>query len=820
MKSVFSKLIIAGLLLLFISSPSAADQSRGFKIGKIKELSHKSGKLGAYKALVIGINDYKDPKITDLKTAVNDAKEMGSLLKTKYGFSIDLLLDHQATKAAIVKKLRKLAASANPNESILIYYAGHGDLDRVLNGGWWIPWDARGGEPTTYLDNTLVQKVLSAIKARHVLLVSDSCYSGALFGQVRSLPQVIDDRFYLSLYNEKSRWGMTSGNKTPVSDAGSEGHSVFAYQLLKALRKNEKPYITTQEVYTQIASIISNNSEQMPRCQPIRNTGDQGGGFVFVAALKEESKAVTSPAPTVPKPQQITPQMELTFWQSIQNSKDPAEYKAYLAEFPDGKFAGLAKIKIRKLTPKKVVAPISADDLGRGVLNALKVKDVEKFLRFYPTKDDWQGLVSLIPPETPPKEKESVKKHTEKAIARRDVSIQKFRGSFDEVYERGTKEGVNWETAKYVSIEYKPRVEMVEIADIEFLFSSNNTKYRIKLDDCLNFKRGWLIRDRIFWAGADLPKAAAKPKLFVETNPHNARVRILNIKPKFYQGIELDNGHYHVEVSADGYESQRVWVSMSAGKDMTIDIRLKHIAVVTPVQAAGRKVRNNLGMEFIYIKPGTFMMGSPSHEKGRYNNEKQHQVTLTRGFYMQTTEVTQGQWKAVMGSNPSRFKGDDLPVEQISWNDVQEFIRRLNQREGGDKYRLPTEAEWEYACRAGRTTRFSFGDDESRLGEYAWYDGNSGSRTHPVAQKKPNAWGLYDMHGNVWEWCQDRYGDYPSGSVTDPEGPSSGSYRVIRGGSWVNEPRFVRSANRGRSYPDYRNYNLGFRLLRRTGSSP
>jgi formylglycine-generating enzyme required for sulfatase activity len=198
-------------------------------------------------------------------------------------------------------------------------------------------------------------------------------------------------------------------------------------------------------------------------------------------------------------------------------------------------------------------------------------------------------------------------------------------------------------------------------------------------------------------------------------------------------------------------------------------------------------ITNYPDMKFVYIPPGTFMMGSPPEEKGRYDRETLHEVTLTKGFYLQTTQVTQAQWKAVMGNNPSRFQGcDDCPVETVFWNDVQDFIRKLNQREGKDIYRLPTEAEWEYTARAGSTTGYCFGDDESLLSEYAWYDKNSENKTHPVATRKPNAWGLYDMHGNVWEWCEDRYGDYPSGKVTDPVGTSDGSFRVLRGGGWFS----------------------------------
>ena len=239
-------------------------------------------------------------------------------------------------------------------------------------------------------------------------------------------------------------------------------------------------------------------------------------------------------------------------------------------------------------------------------------------------------------------------------------------------------------------------------------------------------------------------------------------------------------------------------------------------AVAAKPAVPEQKITNSIGMTFLYIKPGTFMMGSPSDEPGRNSDETQHKATLTRGYYMQTTEVTQKQWQAVMGNNPSYFKncGEDCPVEQVSWNDAQEFIRRLNQKESVSGYRLPTEAEWEYAERAGTNTVYSFGDSDSQLSNYAWYAGNSGEKTHPVAQKNSNSWGLYDMHGNVWEWCQDWYGIYPTGSVTDPKGPSSGSYRVHRGGSWRSRARGCRSANCYNSTPDSRDDNLGFRLSR------
>jgi len=236
----------------------------------------------------------------------------------------------------------------------------------------------------------------------------------------------------------------------------------------------------------------------------------------------------------------------------------------------------------------------------------------------------------------------------------------------------------------------------------------------------------------------------------------------------------------------------------------------------------GETITNTLGMEFVYIEPGTFMMGSPEDEPGRRDDETLHEVTLTQGYYMQTTEVTQGQWEAVMGENPSYFDtcGDNCPIENVSWNDAQDFIDELNAM-GEGSYRLPTEAEWEYAARAGSTTAFANGEITETgdgfdpvLDAMGWYTYNSNSRTHPVAQKDPNAWGLYDMHGNVWEWVADWYEIDLSESVTDPEGPSSGANRVFRGGSWGDSAGDSRSAYRDYLYPDHSYYDLGFRLVR------
>ena len=247
-----------------------------------------------------------------------------------------------------------------------------------------------------------------------------------------------------------------------------------------------------------------------------------------------------------------------------------------------------------------------------------------------------------------------------------------------------------------------------------------------------------------------------------------------------------------------------------------------------PVEAERRDEATGLWKEIVHkktgihlrlIPAGEFDMGSPDTEQYRFIDETLHHVKISKPFYMGKCEVTQAQWKAIMGNNPSNWQGDNLPVEEISWNDAQDFLKKA-----GDGFRLPTEAEWEYACRAGSKVRWGHGDEQDKLKDYAWYIDNSDTKTHEVGTKLPNAWKLYDMHGNVYEMCSDWYGEKYfeecKDGITDPAGPENGEGRAAHGGAWSHCFISARCADREKFKPDIKNNYIGIRVALPAPTAP
>jgi formylglycine-generating enzyme required for sulfatase activity len=321
---------------------------------------------------------------------------------------------------------------------------------------------------------------------------------------------------------------------------------------------------------------------------------------------------------------------------------------------------------------------------------------------------------------------------------------------------------------------------------------------------------------------AKYPKAGAQTELIQQINKHQTRSvsekRMALLAALLVLGLMSAGG----KVAFDGYREQqhKAEAERLAFERITTEAQAR-LSKEVQSRAVGGKLEiplsSSVSAQFCFIPSGSFTMGSPSSEYGRSDDEEHVEVTLSQPFWLAKTEVTQAQWEAVIGDNPSHFNGAQLPVENVSWEDAQSFITKLNESKvlpEGWKFALPTDAQWEYACRAGQKGPYSGGS----LEVIGWYDGNSAHKTHEVGQKKPNALGLQDMHGNVYEWCADWYADTLKGGV-DPKGPESGTYPVVRGGSWDGNANYCRAAARsngtpGITYyysPGVRNDDLGFR---------
>ncbi|MBI5047341.1 MAG: SUMF1/EgtB/PvdO family nonheme iron enzyme [Deltaproteobacteria bacterium] len=589
-------------LILSLCSHSFAAEESSVTIKEKRGASSVASPDAKYHALIIGSNNYK--YLPKLKTAISDAKAVENILKSQYGFETKLLID--APRKDILSAINDFRKKLGSKDNLLIYYAGHGEFDKTADRAYWLPVEAQRDDPVDWISATDITDNIKRIASKHILIVSDSCYSGTLTrAAAGDLSTKGERNEYIKKMTERSsRTLMASGGNEPVADEGSGGHSVFASALLKSLEEfSQKNTFTAEELFhSRLKAMVAGKSEQVPEYNDIRNSGHEGGDFVFqlVSSKKEE-----------PLSAEVSEEMK-----KLQEEKE--------------------RLKKEKedLEQKKASAEIS-------------------------------------------EERKKLQKEEERLKREREELEQ-----------------------KKALMEEKKRLE----------------EERQKLEK----------------EKAEIAMAA----------PHKV-------------GEAVTSKTY---------------------KD------------------------SSTGMELVYVKGGCYQMGD-SFGDGRSNEKPIHEVCVD-DFYIGQYEVTQKEWREVMGSNPSKFKGcDNCPVERVNWNDIKEFINKLNQKTG-KKYRLPTEAEWEYAARSvGKNEKWAGTSNESELGDYAWYDKNSGSKTHPVGQKKPNGLGIYDMSGNVWEWVEDGYDEnyYRNSPRTNPVGPSSSHYKVRRGGSWLDVPKLLRASYRSES---------------------
>ena len=716
------------LLFLIAAGIFISAQSGICGVSRIEDLNHKSGKIGKYHALVIAVDRYQDSKIPELNGVTRCAKKFASVLKTRYGFSTEVILNKNATKDKVIKKIESLIQSVYKTGSVIIYFAGRGEVDVAGNLSWWYPVDSKSGNYDSYLSGEKIQASIRNMKAKDVLLISDSGYADTFFGSVHKLPSVTDGKYYTGLFNKRSRWAVTSGNDYPDKGRG-QGCSTFSGEIVGYLEKNAEPQLSVLQMFQKIKKNIRKKAFRPPRCRSLKNTGDRGGELVFVlneSALEKNAK------------------------------KSGADLQK-----------GKTKISKKTPVPEKRIGS-SFIQLTSNVKGAVVVMD------------------GVTIGKTPLK--------------------------------------------KYA---VQPGSHKIEVSRDGYISFSKNVLV----------KRGALVN-----VTSSLEKKKAVNNfgtLFVTVAPTGASLSFQGKDIQYVNGMKLEKGSYKIEVTARYFDKKVIDVEIKPIIENKLNVEL------TPVKSIKLKT---IG-KFAVINPGSFNMGSPDGETMRNPNETQHKVTLTERIYMQNKEVTVGQWRKFIKA--TRYKteaeagagahilvdfnwekdseyswgiagfpqDDEHPVVAISWNDTRAYIKWLNKKtKGRFKFRLPTEAEWEYACRAGSKEAFYTGECITR--NEANYDGNSkwnfcaigvsSKGTVKTGSFTPNALGLYDMHGNAKEWCGDWFGNYPSEGVENPQGPSSGSSKVVRGGGWTDYIYNTRAAKRMNKSTNASYSDTGFRLVLET----
>ena len=703
--------------------------------------------------LAIAINEYQH--CTKLNNAVLDAEAFIDLLTSRYNFeaaNVTFIKDTDATKRRIEQEFFRLIKTITPQDNLIVYFSGHGRHDEHF-GGNWVPVDAGTTDDDwpDYLSNDTIKSYLSKIKSFHTFLIADSCFSGSLFID-KSKEKFSGDR----RDTEPSRWGLTSGKKEIVSDGRPGHHSPFAAALLDVLRKADQPP-GVMRICDLVLEKVAANAEQTPMGSPLQVQGHQGGQLVFYFREDEEGE-----------------------WLQLSSSAEGC--RTYLTRFPEGRYRALAEgvVAIDQETKawqqaKAAGVKYALLDFERDFPNSSPVLSGELH-RLLVSMEEEELWLEATQSNTVSAYRMYLIRSVQKKHALEATEAIKFISDKD-------RETLAWDRAKQLN---------------------SATAFEAYLRD---YPQGIYAADAV---GALTP---IRDK--VEKNQP--------IDPPIAE--EVTREPFRPEPSSHDQENGIApnpkirWIVASIiGFVLVLIVGNKVIGLFSRGdEKPSNQLRKELMAKFSYlmvlIPAGEFQMGS--NDGGR-DEKPIHKVSLS-GFYLGKTEVTQEHWRAVMGSDPPGlgFKGcDQCPVESVSWDDVQEFIQKLNVKTG-EKYRLPTEAEWEYAARGGGKQTYTYAGSDT-VDEIAWYSSNAGGNTHPVGQKKANELGLYDMSGNVYEWCQDWYADdyYSKSSSTTPSGPTTGSGRVYRGGSWFDFPTFARVARRSRYSPGLRNSDIGFRLAR------
>ena len=716
--------------------------------------------------LAIGIDNYAHcPK---LYNAVKDVQDLVAVLTKRFQFelpNIKTLFDQQATKRNIYAAFEYFAEKVTPADNFIIYFSGHGEYKKIFNLGYWIPVEAEQQAVDQYIPNSEVRNILSAVKSHHTFLVVDSCFSGALFSKGTG------KNISLRKERDPSRWGLTAGRNEIVTDGQPGDNSPFAKSILYQLQHTEEP-VGVAELCNKVLEVVAANADQTPRGEPLKVEGHQGGQFVFHLKIDEAAD-----------------------WQEAREKGNLAAMNAFVSRYPEGKYTDQAERTIHTIQAAELWQKIEAAPEGTNPEIGQKLQLINAYAGKYANMPHYAEALDL-------------------------GEWLEYKGQFVQAKNSA------FSLRKFLLI-HTPDMESAAVIRQEALTLLNTMEQSAAASDQAREterQQEKAQEEQRAKEAREAQEAAARKKQAELQTEERYRQKTEQEQAVERQQEPSPEDQGAQEQNTSSFPFQRY--TIVGGTVLTLLLAIWVLPemctsgsdVLTPSNSAtGPAPTTKLIPKMVNIQGGTFTMGSPKTEAGRSEDEVQHSVTLT-AFAIGKYEVTQAEWRAVMGNNPSNFKNcDECPVENVSWDDIQEFLKKLNAWHPGKRYRLPTEAEWEYAARGGHKmpkdqsmmSTYAGGND---IGEVAWYSANSGSKTHPVGKKTPNALDLYDMSGNVFEWCSDWYGEYPQAAQTNPIGPKSGLCRVLRGGNWIFDPRYCRAAQRRYLLPSYGDSDLGFRL--------
>ncbi len=816
----FSTLFILTVVLSALAMPTFAQQ-RGMKI----IANDKSGvpkEIPLYNksyAVIIGIDRYRNLDYNlQLKNAVSDAKGVQQVLAEKYQFDkFYTLFNEEATKESILKTLQGDLAGAGKDDALFVFYAGHGYTQTTQFGdevGYIVPHDGSMKDNEMYKNISMVElrdNIAKTLNAKHIFFVMDACYSGTLLRRGSTTKEQAVDYDYLKTITETPvRQVLTAGGKNEqVLDGGYKNHSIFTGRLIEKLEKAEN-YITATELGSYVPKKViidasDRNHKQNPQFGYLLGEGD----FVFIAKSMQNVNSEDVLAQELKKLQEENARLENAKkdkeLQENQRKQDEVRRQMALLE-EKKKLAELEKARKEEEQRKALEEEKRKKEL-LAKIELEKQKQASSYAEDFSYKDALKKITELKT-----KIAQVEKEYDEqKAKAIKLVIDESPRGEFETKQEYEQRLQNNRLKTKQVSDEYEALKASNKKIYTDELQSVTSRKYTIGKDK-LTVKLGTYDIDNQYF-----PVTVTEVKEYdpCDKNPIqnyvSSKIYIARDGAKMLRENEaLLDIKATLLVSADEKLMIDKITLIDAANNKNYDFTA-NMRISAEGASSGIAILPGDCNRMVLIKGGTFDMGDVWGDG--YSDERPVHTVTVSDFYMSKYEVTQKLWKEVMGNNPSGFSGcDDCPVEKVSWNDIQDFLKKLN-RKTGKKYRLPYEAEWEYAAREGGKKDYKYSGSNNADG-VAWYDDNSGSKTHPVGQKQPNALGLYDMSGNVREWCEDWYDEdyYKNSPSVNPKGPVSGTHRVVRGGSWYSTTYLLRASDRCWNDPDSRDNGVGFRL--------